>query len=113
MTADQRYSNESLEFWANVKLISQRVGYTEKGTSRIKVPSLAEIEVAFYGLGLDTSRLKSETNTKIFGEKLLGYFQYRANVLNGLVEPNLLNKDKAEALFIHLKNTYNPKCPFQ
>ena len=111
MTADQRYSNESLEFWANVKLISQRVGYTEKGMSRIKVPSLAEIEVAFYGLGLDISRLKAETNTTIFGEKLLGYFQYRANVLNGLVEPNLLTKDKAEALFLNLKNTYNPKCP--
>ena len=32
-------------FWAGVRLISQEVGYTEKGTGQIKIPSTEQINI--------------------------------------------------------------------
>ena len=40
MKAENKYLNQPLEFWANVRLISQKVGYTDRKTSKIKVNNL-------------------------------------------------------------------------
>jgi hypothetical protein len=111
MIAEQKYLNKSLEFWANVKLISQKIGYTEKGMSRIKVPNQRQIKIAFDGLGLDSDKIIGTNNLTSLGEDLLGYFEYRASILNDFVEPNLMKKDEAERLFNDLKRKYEPNCP--
>lgn len=111
MIADQKYKDKSLEFWANVKLISQKVGYTERGTSKIKVPTQQEISFAFQNLGLNSGRLIGPKNPSSLGKELLGYFEHRANFLNTCVEPNLMRKEEAEALFNLLKEKYSPSCP--
>jgi len=111
MIADTAYLNQSLEFWANVRLISQRVGYTERGTSQIKIPTITQIEQAYQVLGLDTGRLQQPTGTTQLGQLLIDYFEYRAYVLNVFVEPNLMDRDKAGKLFNDLFNKYKPRCP--
>ncbi len=112
MISDKRFVNQPLEFWANVKLISQRVGYTERSTSKIKIPAQIEIEKAYKNLGLDSSKLFNIGGKPTrFGNKIIAYFEHRANCLNKEVEPNLMNREQAEKLFYELLHEYNPKNP--
>lgn len=111
MKAENRFLNQSLDFWANVKLISQKVGYTQRKTSQIKVPTIEEIENAFAELKLDSSKIIADKKLTAFGSLLLEYFQHRANFLNKFVEPNLMDKTKAKKLFTKLKKELKPTCP--
>ena len=89
MKAESKFLNQPLDFWANVKLISQKVGYTERGTSMIKIPTIDEIQKAFADLNLDDSNIISNGKTTDFGNLLLEYLEHRASFLNDFVEPNL------------------------
>ena len=111
MIAETRYLNQPLEFWANVRLISQKVGYTERGASQIRIPTRAQIEKAYRDLGLSTSQLFHAEKTTPKGQTILEYFEHRAKSLNILVEPNLMNKSQAEQLFYQLYDQYKPQCP--
>lgn len=111
MIAESKYLNLPLDFWANVKLISQKVGYTERATSSIKVPTFQEIQSAFNGLKLDVTQIYEDNKLTDFGILLIDYFQHRANFLNNHVKSNLLDKDKAKSLFDQLQNELNPTCP--
>lgn len=111
MQAESKFLKQPLEFWANVKLISQKVGYTESKTSKIKVPTIDEIEKAFNDLGLDSNRIVSNKKATAFGSLLIEYFQHRANFLTNYVEPNLQDKDKAKKLYTKLKKELKPTCP--
>ena len=102
---------QSLEFWANVKLISQKIGYTERKTSKIKVPTLNEIQAAFNELGLDSSKIVSNNRATAFGILLIEYFQHRANFLTNHVEQNLQDKNAAKRLYTRLKKELKPTCP--
>jgi hypothetical protein len=103
------------EFWANVRTISQEVGYTErrgkgKGKTKqlapIKVPTLPEIRSAFAEIGLNATHLVNSNNTATdFGKKVIAYFEYRADALNRVVEPLLMNAEQAEQLFNELQRT--------
>lgn len=70
MKAESRFLNQPLEFWANVKLISQKVGYTERGTSRIKVPTPDEIRRVYAELHLGPSRIIAIDAPTSFGALL-------------------------------------------
>ena len=100
------------EFWANVRTISQEVGYTERGQGTIKIPSLEAVKVKFAALGLSTNHIVSEDNQlTAFGVLLFQYFEYRAYILNDVVQPYLMNKEAAEIEFNRIKNQLNPQCP--
>jgi hypothetical protein len=43
LRADRRFQNQPKHFWANVRSISQHVGYTSRGTGQILVPDLPTI----------------------------------------------------------------------
>ena len=111
MKADPKFLKQPLEFWANVKLISQKVGYTERGTSQVKVPTFKQIQSVYKSLELDSSKIINNGIPTTFGSLLIEYFQHRATFLNYGVQQNLMNKDQAEALFNKLFNELNPQCP--
>ena len=46
MKANKRFQNQSPEFWANVRAISESVGYTRKNAGGVCVPSLDEMKKA-------------------------------------------------------------------
>jgi hypothetical protein len=116
MKPDPRFVGLPKEFWANVRTISQKVGYTvkqrrkrsvvdeSKHTSQVKIPGLHEIADAFAALDLDLSHLMS-ANTKptLLGRRILRYFEFRADVLNRVVEPALMNAAQAECLFENVR----------
>ncbi len=112
LRADNRFLRQSGEFWANVRTISQEVGYTERGRKSIKVPTLTAIKSSYQKLGLSVAHI-ADAKDKLtpLGKKLINYFEYRAAMLNVVVEPLLMNKNQAEREFSRLHKKLKPQCP--
>ena len=112
MKADPRFLAQPKEFWANIRTISQEVGYTERGTNSIKIPSLKAIRHEFGRLGLSTAHIAGTDSTlSNFGQCLFDYFTFRATVLNDTVQGHFMKKGSAKVEFNRLKARLNPQCP--
>ena len=112
MKADPRFLTQPKEFWANVRTISQEVGYTKRGENSIKIPSLEAIRHEFGKLGLNTTHIAGTDNTLTdFGQRLFDYFTFRATVLNETVQGHFMKKKSAKVEFNRLKAKLNPHCP--
>lgn len=93
MQANPTFKNKSIDFWAYVRLVSERGGYSDKG----KVLALQEDEVQRL---LDQNKLKY---TEEMLRQVVAYLSYRANLLNLTVESNLMMAPEAEKLYASLK----------
>ena len=112
MKPDPRFIHLPKDFWANVRLISQEVGYTVRGLDRVKVPSVEEMRKAFTKLSLDSRHLFDQRGgTTKNGGLLCNYFAYRAKVLEKSVEPLLMTAEEAREVFEQLYAKLSPKCP--
>lgn len=114
MTPNPLFQNLPPEFWAHVRTISQKIGYTERGTKKVLIPSIKQIEKAFRDLNLSYNHIEDHYgNLSLFGKNLTAYFTYRADILNDFVQHKLMNKDEAKALFLHTLDKYKPssECP--
>ncbi|MBM4024805.1 MAG: hypothetical protein FJ280_05275 [Planctomycetes bacterium] len=110
MKPDPRFRNLPKDFWANVRLISQEVGYTVRGLQEIKVPSLGEIQEAFAEMSLDAGHLVDPAGSPTpYGKLLLDYFVYRATMLHQHVEPMLMTAEQAKKVFERLRKKLRPK----
>jgi hypothetical protein len=116
MKANSKFENLDLEFWANIKLLNQRLGYTIRKTTKdpeggFVVPSLDDINNVFSEESLSTKRLIDKDKLTEFGQLLVDYMKFRGDILTKEVEPNLMNKDQAKKLFYAMKKVNKPKCP--
>ena len=112
MKPDSRFLMQPKIFWANVRTISQQVGYTAKGTKQIKVPSFDDISTAYADIGLTTAHINDyKGKLTPFGKMLMEYFQYRADILNTFVEPRLMDKNQAKRLFEQVRGKSKWTCP--
>ena len=89
-------------FWAHVRSLSQTLGYTDRGKGAIKVPTLANILVGMKKLELLSGHLVENGKPTPFADKLIAYFAFRAEVLNGTVQHQLMDKVAAEAMYNRL-----------
>ncbi len=103
MQPDKRFSKLDKTFWANVRTISEALGYTNRETKQIKVYSVAEIQQAMLNVGLNTIHLAVDGTLTPLGHMLHAYFEYRANVLNTYVESRLMDADQAAELFNQIR----------
>ena len=109
MKPDPKYSKMPKEFWANVRLISEAVGYTVRNKNSIKVPQIGEIIEAYKNKGINTDRIQNSKRTLTdFGKQLISYFEYRADVLNSKVQNYLMDSDDAKIQFDKMKSVINP-----
>jgi hypothetical protein len=109
---DQRFQKQPKNFWANVRTISQRLGYTDRAQGVIKVPSLATMREALVALGLESNHLFSaDGEPTALGRNIKDYFEFRADVLNNVVEPLLMTVEQAARLFAKQKQRLRPSCP--
>lgn len=110
MKANPKYKYQELDFWANVKLISQKIGYFKKGT--FVIPSIDQIKAVYENRDLDYSKIINDSDvlTK-YGELLIEYFTFRGEILSNRVQPNLMRVEEARKLFYEYKEKFNPKCP--
>lgn len=112
MKPDPRFLNQPKHFWANVRSISQHVGYTVRATSQILVPDLAAIVKALGELGLGTAHVVDKNGKPTaFGASLVAYFEHRAEILNKYVEPRLMDAEKAAAAFARVQKATRSKLP--
>lgn len=117
MKADTRFLAQTKEFWANVRTISQEIGYTNRGNKRtgalpsIRIPTLNDVRQKFKKLNLRATAIANEDDTLTdFGQRLFDYFTLRATVLNETVQGHLMRKEAAEIEFNRLKEELKPKC---
>ena len=104
MIPDPRFIRLPKHFWANIRTISQHVGYTARSTRQILVPTAAQIQSCMQDLGLSAAHLlNSRGRPNRLGAKALEYFEHRATVLNSFVEPRLMTAPAAKALFERLQ----------
>ncbi|MCY7356088.1 MAG: hypothetical protein LH609_01195 [Rudanella sp.] len=54
--------------------------------------------------------MRNEQGITQFVSLLLDYFTHRANVLNTIIEPQLMNAQTAAQLFQQLLEKHNPRC---
>ena len=112
MKPDVRFQKMPKHFWANVRTISQHIGYTVRGAGEIKAPTIAEIIQALEELNLNTKHVvDGEGRQTEFGQLLIAYFQHRGKVLNSFVEPRLMDAKQAKLEFENLRRKLRPKCP--
>lgn len=112
MKPDPRFLNQPKHFWAHVRSVSQKVGYTERGTNRVRIPTLDEMADALRRLNLGVDHLtKSDGRATALGARLAEYFKHRADVLNSDVRPQLMTAEQARTEFERLRRKLNPTCP--
>ena len=85
MIADARFLKQPPAFWADVRTISQAVGYTKRrkgegrGKGEIRVPTLDDIKAKYKKRGLQFKHILDPTGAPTpLGQKLLDYFSFRA-----------------------------------
>lgn len=110
MKPAKRFLRQPKSFWANVRSLSQKLGYTDGG--QIKVPTLQAIITGLESLNLSVSHVVDHDGKLTeFGTILQDYFSHRAQILNDFVRPRLMNKDKAKQEFERLRLELCPDCP--
>lgn len=107
MRPDDRFLGRDKAFWAHVRAVSETIGYTQRGSGLVKVPSEADIGSALNARGLDGTRALSNG----ISADLHSYFRYRAEALNDHVQHVLMNANEAEDLFEQQRRLLNPSCP--
>jgi hypothetical protein len=110
---DQRFVKQPKHFWANVRSLSQKLGYTAKGgAGQIKIFSIPDIVGGLRALSLSPAHVvDAKGQPTAFGTTLHDYFVYRAAVLNDYVRPRLMDKKRAAKEFQALYKKLKPRCP--
>ncbi|MCY4653564.1 MAG: hypothetical protein OXC95_10425 [Dehalococcoidia bacterium] len=112
MVPDERFVSQTSRFWANVRAISESVGYSVRGEDRVKAPTLDEIIHALATRGLDVRHvIDSHGHPTEFGSLLSNYLDFRASTLNHFVRQRLMRVEHAADIFQELRNRLNPGCP--
>lgn len=116
MKPDNRFNGLDLEFWANIKLLNQRLGYAERKSRAnpnpsFVIPTKRQIIEVFKSEGLNVTRLVKDGSFTRFGDLVVEYMLFRGVLLKDEVEPNLMNKDQARHLFHSKKDELKPTCP--
>mgnify|MGYP000870001480 CR=1 FL=1 len=112
MQADARFIGLDMEFWANVRAVSQASGYTARGTGEVKVHTPNDMRAAMGKLGLGAGHLVDAAGRPTsLGRRVAEYSAYRADVLNRFVRPRLMDVQQAKSLFMQLQRRHRPRCP--
>lgn len=98
-------------FWANIRAISEAVGYTVRRANVILVPTVDDVVQSYESLNLDTQHFFREDSETGLLLKIIEYFKYRALILNDYVKPRLMDKNRAEEVFSYLVQSLHPSCP--
>lgn len=114
MQPNNSFKNLPLEFWSNVKLLNQRLGYANKRNSadnQFIIPNVSQIKKVFQDENLNYSHLIEGNTLTPLGTQIQDYMAYRGSALLAFAKPNLMDKEQAKILFAKLRNDLNPQCP--
>lgn len=115
MKPNKLFKNQSLEFWANIKLLNQRLGYVLRQSPRnpnggFIIPTEEQIKNVFIKENLNYSKILNQNDEFTeFGRLIVSYMEYRSMLLIEIVHPNLMDKEEAKELFYSLKSRLDPQ----
>jgi hypothetical protein len=109
MRPDKRFLKQPKSFWATIRSLSEKVGYSKRG--KIIIPTPEEMDQAFIDLELDSTNILIRGNTTQLCDTLVDYFKYRSDILQNHVEPRLMDAERAKSVFDDLKKKLQPSCP--
>lgn len=104
-----RFLGKPKSFWAAVRLLSQKVGYSQG--EEIIIPSMEDMVEAYAGMGFELSKLQAQGEPTELAASLSDYFTERARVLMCEVEPKLMDAGEAKGLFEEMEEELKPTCP--
>lgn len=108
------FVGEPPSFWAHVKLVSERMGYSKragKGAPKtLRRYSFGEVAACLQALDLAGGAVDESGEATETGEKLVKYLNYRAEILEREVEPLLMNREQARTEFERLHSDLQPSC---
>ena len=102
MKPNTKFLNFPKSFWASVRSVSQKVGYTIKGEGKVKAPTYLEIEDAFIKLNLKPEKILKANKPTALAKNLVAYYECRATLLNNFVEPRLMDEVKVKSIYNYL-----------
>ncbi len=109
MKPDRRFLLQPMEFWANVRTMSEVVGYTIRHTKQVKKPTFDEMQQALKKVGLGIQHIADDHGRPTgLGTILLEYFDRRAEILNTFVEPHLMDVEEARSVYDDVRRRYSP-----
>jgi hypothetical protein len=109
---DPRFTNQPKHFWANIRSISQHMGYTVRGTGQILVPDLRGILDALGALDLGVSHVvEMDGKPTAIGDSMMEYFKHRAELLNEFVKPRLMDARQAAAAYRRVRTATKSNLP--
>src|SRR5687768_4616920 len=97
------YLKKPTRFWANVKLISEQAGYsirTRGGDKALKRYTFEDIVRVYKNEELDTVFVNTE---KAFFEDVLGYMNYRAEIITTYAQPLFMDREAARVEYLALR----------
>ena len=104
-------------FWAHVKMVSERLGYSKRNVKGEMARKLRRYTVDGVVKCLKEAVLSSAHIQKVrsgnsteFGETLCSYLNRRAELLERRVAPDLMDRKQAAAEFSRLRKALNPRC---
>ncbi len=107
MIPNKRFLKQPKNFWAQVKLLTQSLGYSKKDS--ILTYTIEEIVDSLEKNNLRTDHLYKVDKVTEAGQFLLDYFAYRAKALESEAKQNLMDKEQAKQEFDKLYKLHKPK----
>ncbi len=104
MRPNPTFASQPKEFWADVRSLSQKLGYARRG--QFIVPGPADIVRGYRDLALDPGHLVDGQTLTELGGKVVGYFAYRARVLTDEVRHHLMDADGARSIYEQVRETH-------
>lgn len=112
MKPNLNFLDKDLNFWANVRTLSEKIGYTKRGRNTVLKFTEDDIKKSVESINLKKENYFRLDNspTKLTME-IISYIDYRADILNKFISKKLLDISTSEKLFNRLKSRYQPQCP--
>lgn len=114
-----RFSGLPGHFWAHIRLVSERLGYSvRRGPRGAEAPALRSYAVrdlsdCLEAVGLRSDHVIQPDNGRAtdYGRLLADYLNERRDFLTQQVRPSLMTRDEARSEFERLRARLDPKCP--
>lgn len=107
MIPNKNYLKQPKNFWAQVKLLTQGLKYSRSGS--IRTYAIEEVVNYLKKQNLETEHLYKNKQITEQGKFLLGYFEYRAKILEEEAKNSLMNKEEVKLVFDRLLKLHHPK----
>lgn len=116
MKANDKFLNKPLDFWSNIKLLNQKLGYIQKKTKanpnpKSIIPTINQVKKVFKGEGLDYSSLVVNNHWTHWGDEMIEYLICRDEMLQ-MIKSNLMRQCEAKSEYERLLAELQPTtCP--